>query len=218
VVGWAALAIVVSVIAHSAGSDYANNFTLPGTESQHAQDLLQSEFPGQSGDSDTIVFHTIAGSVDSPAVERANRPLLAKVAAMPDVVSVISPHSAVGAAQVSADRRTAFATITYTKRANALPDDAGAPVLAAVQAVHLPGLQVTAGGEVIENAEGFSIGPATDVGVIAALVILRSPSDPSWPPDSPWSPRESGSSPGSGWPAWPPTSAACPASRRTWPS
>ena len=38
--------------------------------------------------------------------------------------------------------------------------------------MHVPGLQVAAGGQVIEQAEGFSIGPATTVGVIAALVIL----------------------------------------------
>ena len=38
--------------------------------------------------------------------------------------------------------------------------------------MHVPGLQVAAGGQVIENAEGFSVGPATEIGVIAALVIL----------------------------------------------
>jgi RND superfamily putative drug exporter len=38
--------------------------------------------------------------------------------------------------------------------------------------VHVPGLQVAAGGQVIENAEGFSVGPATEVGVLAALIIL----------------------------------------------
>ncbi len=33
-------------------------------------------------------------------------------------------------------------------------------------------LQVAAGGEVVQQAEGFSVGPATGVGVIAALLIL----------------------------------------------
>jgi len=33
-------------------------------------------------------------------------------------------------------------------------------------------LQIAAGGQVIEQAEGFSVGPATEVGVIAALIIL----------------------------------------------
>ena len=67
---------------------------------------------------------------------------------------------------------TAFATVNYDKRANLLPADTGKPLLAQVQAVHVPGLQVAAGGQVIEQAEGFSVGPATAVGVIAALIIL----------------------------------------------
>ena len=36
----------------------------------------------------------------------------------------------------------------------------------------MPGLQIAAGGQVIEQAEGFNIGPATYVGVLAAMVIL----------------------------------------------
>ena len=45
-------------------------------------------------------------------------------------------------------------------------------MLNAINAMKSPGLKIAAGGQVIENAEGFSIGPATAVGVIAALVIL----------------------------------------------
>ena len=91
---------------------------------------------------------------------------------MPHVVSVLSPFTAKGAYQVSKDRQTAFATINYSKRANLLADATGKPVLNAINAIHVPGLQVAAGGQVIEQAEGFNIGPATYVGVIAALVIL----------------------------------------------
>ena len=67
---------------------------------------------------------------------------------------------------------TAFATINYDKRANLLANNTGKPVLDEIHAVHAPGLRVAAGGQVIEQAEGFSIGPATAVGVIAALLIL----------------------------------------------
>src|SRR6202035_3807535 len=72
----------------------------------------------------------------------------------------------------SRDQRTAFATIIYSKRANLLPDSTGKPVLAALDRIKVPGLQLAAGGQVIEQAEGFSIGPATVVGAVAALVIL----------------------------------------------
>ncbi len=172
VVGWIAIAIATTLIASAVGRHYANNFSLPGTEAQRVQNLLTSEFPAQGGDRDTIVFHSSRSTVDAPAVRNAIEPLLAKVPKLPHVVGVVSPYSQAGAVAISRDRHTAFATINYTKRANLLPNDTGKPVLDAINAIHVPGLQVAAGGQVIEQAEGFSIGPATFVGVIAALVIL----------------------------------------------
>ncbi len=167
-----AVAIVTTVIASAVGRQYATNFSLPGTEAQHVTNLLTSEFKSQSGDVDTIVFHSANQPVDSPEVKAAIEPLLAKVSKMPHVVSVVSPYGAAGAVEVAKDGHTAFATVNYDKRANLLPDKTGQPVLDAIDAVHVPGLTVAAGGQVIEQAEGFSIGPATAVGVAAALVIL----------------------------------------------
>ena len=167
-----AIAVLTTVVAHAVGPNYVTVFSLPGTDSQKALDLLKQEFPAQSGDADTIVFHTSKGTVDSPAVRAAITPLLTRVAAFPHVAGVVSPYSSRGAVQVSPDRMTAFATVNYDKPANALANDTGKPLLADVNAIHVPGLEVAAGGQVIENAEGFSVGPATEVGVVAALLIL----------------------------------------------
>ncbi|HUE27399.1 MAG TPA: MMPL family transporter [Solirubrobacteraceae bacterium] len=172
IVGWVVIAILTSVIAQAVGRNYASDFTLPGTESQRASDLLTKQFPVQSGDTDTIVFHYSKGTIDSSQVSGPIDQLLAKVAKMPHVVAVISPYSSAGAVQVSHDRTTGFATVNFSKRANLLPSNTGVPVLNAVNGVHVPGLQLAAGGQVIEQAEGFSVGPATEVGVIAALIIL----------------------------------------------
>ncbi len=172
VIGWIVLALGSTAIASAVGRHYATNFSLPGTESQRALDLLTREFPAQSGDRDTIVFHTTQGTVFSSAVRGTMEPLFARASTFPHVVGVVSPYSTRGALQVSRDRRTAFAVVNYDKRANLLPNDAGKPILGAVNAASRPGLQVAAGGQVVEDAEGFSIGPATSVGVLAALVIL----------------------------------------------
>ncbi len=172
VLAWVAIAVLTTVIAGAVGRQYATNFSLPGTDAQKAQDLLVREFPAQSGDLDTIVFHTTQGTIFSPKVRRAVTRLLARVGTMPHVDGVVSPYGPRGAVQISRDERTAFATISYDKRANLLPDSTGKPVLAAIRAIHVPGLQLAAGGQVIEQAEGFNIGPATVVGAIAALVIL----------------------------------------------
>jgi putative drug exporter of the RND superfamily len=172
VVGWIAVAILITALAGSVGRHYATNFGLPGTESQRASDLLTHEFTAQSGDQDTIVFHVSRGTVDSPQVRATVGKLLARVRTFPHVVAVTGPYSSRGSTQISSNRVTAFATINYDKRANLLPSNTGQPVLRAVNAIHVPGMSIAAGGQVIEAAEGFSIGPATAVGVIAALVIL----------------------------------------------
>jgi RND superfamily putative drug exporter len=171
-IGWLVVAVLFTVLAQAAGRNYATSFNLPGTESQQALDLLKKEFKTQSGDIDTIVFHTAQGNVFSAHVKRTVTPLLERVARLPHVVTVVSPYSQRGAVQVSPDHRTAFAQIYYDKTQNNLPNSTGKPVLDAIGAIHVPGLKLAAGGAVIENAEGFSIGPATAVGVVAALVIL----------------------------------------------
>ncbi|HWF34932.1 MAG TPA: MMPL family transporter [Solirubrobacteraceae bacterium] len=171
-VAWVAVAVIATVLAGAAGRNYATDFSLPGTESQHALDLLKADFKAQSGDVDTVVFHTTQGTIDSPAVKSAMSKVLNQVSGDPHVVSVLSPYTPQGAVEVSKSRTTAFAAVNYSKRANNLPNATGKPVLNQINAVHVPGLQVAAGGQVIEQAEGFSIGPATSVGVIAALIIL----------------------------------------------
>ncbi len=172
VVAWVGVAVLLTVLAHAIGPNYVTVFSLPGTESQRAVDLLKREFKAQSGDADAIVFHVSRGTIDSPAVRAALTPLLSRVSALPHVAGVVSPYSPRGAVQVSANRMTAFATVNYDQPANVLANATGKPLLSQVAAVHVPGLQVAAGGQVVENAEGFSVGPATEVGVIAALIIL----------------------------------------------
>ena len=146
------IAVATTVIASVVGRQYSTNFSLPGTEAQHVTDLLQSEFKAQSGDTDTIVFHNTRGSVNEPQVKAAIEPLLAKVKQMPHVASVVSPYGPGGKEEISRDGQTAFATVNYDKNANLLPDKTGQPVLDAVNAIKVPGLEVAAGGQVIEQA------------------------------------------------------------------
>ena len=47
---WIITIIAAAAMATTFGSGYKTNFTLPGTESQRAVDLLQHRFPQQSGD------------------------------------------------------------------------------------------------------------------------------------------------------------------------
>ena len=92
VFAWVGVAIGATVLANVIGSNYVTVYSLPGTQSQQAYDLLAKEFKAQSGDADTIVFHVSQGTIDSPAVRAAIMPLLTRAASFPHVTGVVSPY------------------------------------------------------------------------------------------------------------------------------
>src|SRR5271170_6770277 len=103
VIGWLVLLVVALGASVALGSKFANNFSLPGTESQRAIDLLKRDFPSQAGDADQIVVAARQGSVADAAVRARVTPMLAAVAQLPHVTGVVSPYSAQGARAISPD-------------------------------------------------------------------------------------------------------------------
>ena len=110
-----------SALSSAVGTNYSNSFSLKGTDSQRAVDLLKRDFPAQSGDSDQIVFHARSGSVTEAAVRARVAPMLAQIARLPHVSGVVSPYSPPGAREISRDGQIAFATVNFDQRANVLP-------------------------------------------------------------------------------------------------
>jgi RND superfamily putative drug exporter len=171
VVGWIIAAVGIFAVAGSVGKKTANDFTLPGTGTQHAVDLLRSRFPAQAGDADQIVFHAKAGTLSSSADRATIEATLGRIARLPHVTGVVSPY-APGAHAISRDRTIGFATVTFDHRANALPKRAVNRVITAAESVRSPTLQVELGGQAIEQAQQASLGFATVVGIAAAIIIL----------------------------------------------
>src|SRR5689334_13372978 len=104
VIAWIVAAVGVLAVSSSVGKKTANDFTLPGTGTQHALDLLKSKFPAQAGDADQIVFHARAGTLNDASDRATIGTTLARVARQPDVTSVVSPY-APGANAISRDGR-----------------------------------------------------------------------------------------------------------------
>jgi RND superfamily putative drug exporter len=171
VVLWIGLALGLLVGSQALGARASNNFTLPGTASQRAVDLLKSRFPAHAGDADQIVFRARAGTMTSPAAEGVVVPLLARISGLPHVTAVVSPYAS-GAHAVSKDGTIAFATISFNEPAAQLPKAAVDQVIKTAEAARSPRLQVELGGQAIEQVEQTSVGFATAVGVIAAIAIL----------------------------------------------
>ena len=53
---WVAVVLGFGALAAAVGGSQSNSFTVPGTESQRALDLLKKEFPGTGGAVARIVF------------------------------------------------------------------------------------------------------------------------------------------------------------------
>jgi RND superfamily putative drug exporter len=173
VIGWIVLLVAVNAIAQQVGTAYSNNFTLPNSGAQRASELLQSSFPQQAGDRDTIVFRVSSGTVRQPRVRERMEKTFAAVARLPHVSSVISPYAEAAAGRsISANGQIAFATVVFDEKANLLPKSAPEKVVSVARAAARPGLQVELGGQAIEATEQAGFGLSTAVGLLAAIVVL----------------------------------------------
>jgi RND superfamily putative drug exporter len=175
VVGWVIALVLVNALAQSAGTSYSNDFTIPNSDAQRASDLLSRSFPQQAGDRDTIVFRVASGTVREPATVARMQAMLARVSHLPHVATVVSPYSAVGAREISADGRIAFATVVFDEKANKLPKSAAERVVTVARAAARSGshpIDVELGGQAIAMTEQSGFGISTAVGLLAAIVVL----------------------------------------------
>jgi RND superfamily putative drug exporter len=171
VIAWVIAAIGIFAVGNSVGKKTAGSFTLPGTGSQRAVNLLQGRFPSQAGDADQIVFHATSGKLTAAVDRAAIGKTLNRVSGLPHVTSVVSPYAA-GQHAISSDGTIGFATVNFNQRANALPKAAVNRVISTAESARSSTLDVQLGGQAIEQAQQASLGFATVVGIVAAIVIL----------------------------------------------
>jgi RND superfamily putative drug exporter len=172
IAAWVFVLVGLGTLSQTVKSDFNNSFSLPGTGSTTAQQLLSKAIPAQAGDSDTIVWQVSDGTVRDATVTTRISTVLKQIATMPEVAAVVSPYGPQGAAQISWDGRTAYATVDFAKQANNLAKADITRVIDAAKAARAPGLNVQLGGQAIEQTEQTSLGVSSTVGVLAAAVVL----------------------------------------------
>ena len=172
VLGLWLLVLAATFLGSSAtGSSYAQSTTLSGTPSAAAASLLRQAVPGQSGDTEQIVFQTKTGTVGNPAVESQITAALGQVSHLPYVSSVTSPYSPAGAQQVSAGKNVAFASVNFTVAASGVPAAEATKFVSVARSPNSPNLQVDVVGDVAASTNPTS-SSSTLIGVAAALVVL----------------------------------------------
>ncbi|MFE6284968.1 MMPL family transporter [Streptomyces sp. NPDC057877] len=170
---WVGTLFGLGFTASTAGTDYANVFSLPNTDSKTAYDLMEKAFPERAGDTDTVVWKTEDGSVRDEDVRSRLEPALEEIGRMDGVGEVASPYAGErGAAQISQDGRIAYAQITFREQANAIPKELIEDVVDTARAAERDGLQVELGGQAIARTQEPPAGTAELVGIVAAAVVL----------------------------------------------
>jgi RND superfamily putative drug exporter len=169
--GWLLAVLVVAGLAQLAGSRLDDNFALPGSPSQQAQDLLASRFPGQQGDVADVVLrstsplYTSADAAAIAALVRSLRPLA-------HVTGVRSPLAPGGGGQLSPDRRIGFVVVQFDAAAADLPANSVLAVIDTADRIGRPGLQVAVGGAPVEQVVSAAPSASEMIGLLAAVVVM----------------------------------------------
>ncbi|MFF4083253.1 MMPL family transporter [Streptomyces sp. NPDC001777] len=155
-----------------AGSAYSNDYEVPGTESGRATELLANGFTDLGGDTDTIVWHTTDSTVRADDVRQTMTRTLHRVEELPGVGSVTGPYGAAGAAQISEDGRTAYATVTFDRQVDDIPVSQAQALVDTARAAAGEHLRVEVGGSAVALTEAPSAHLSEVVGVVVAAVVL----------------------------------------------
>jgi RND superfamily putative drug exporter len=172
ILGWIVALFVIGGIAGNQGADYSEEFKLPSSDSTEAYELLENDFPQQSGSTATIVFKAEEG-VESPAVQKKMEGVFKQVEAEPHVSEVASPYGGEGgAAAISEDGKIAYATIQYDVQSNKLDKASTERIIHNAQGASGNGLEVQLGGQPVEEAKEESGDSSFFIGLLAAIIIL----------------------------------------------
>ncbi|MGW0796008.1 MMPL family transporter [Streptomyces sp. NPDC002692] len=166
---WVLLLAVAAGLGTALGGKVTTEFSVPGVESQQAQDLLKAKFPQAAGGTARIVFAAPEGaSLTGEKQRHAVDATLTAVAAVPGVINVSDPAKT-GA--VSRDGTIGYADALFGKPADLVPQSAKDRLDAALDPARKAGLDVELGGTVSTPPAEVG-GPAEVVGVVVAFVVL----------------------------------------------
>src|SRR3954462_4369538 len=171
---WVVSLVVLGGLSATAGSGYTDSFSLPGTESTTALNLLKDNFNTESTDTNQVVF--AAGDVNAPQTKARIVKTLNAIAKGPHVERVDSPFArGAGARQVSRDGTVAFALVHMDGEQPIadVPKSAYDKLISTAKDARGDGLRVELGGNGIQQAtQQPGGGPSEFLGFIAAAFVL----------------------------------------------
>ena len=152
------------------GGEYANNYTVSGSDSAAGLDVLNKTFPQQGGYGGQIVFHAKSGTVS--AQQSAVSQSVTNVSKLPDVIKAVSPFASGNTGAVSKDGTIAYASVSWSVNPDSLDASYLGQLNTAVAPATKAGLQVAYGGGAGEIGQKTSDIKSEVIGLACALVLL----------------------------------------------
>lgn len=160
--------IGLGVLAGVFGGMPADDFEVPGAESQKALELFTDHVPALAGAEANLVFSTHAGSITDPGNRQAITSALAGVSDLPRVVQVGDPF-----AQVSPDGRVALADVRYSGQGFDIDPEDGRTLESTIrEGLEGTGVQMEMRGLVADIAAEQDVPVGELLGVALAIILL----------------------------------------------
>jgi len=172
IAAWIAVAVVLHLAAASAGEDWTDNLTLPGSGSTRATDLLQERLPQQAYGSIPISLRDPNGTIGDSASKAAIDSTVKNLSAVPHVIRVVSPLDPGASALVSKDGKIAYISVSLDIGSGDTSVDEAQAVLDAADPAKAAGLDVAVGGYVGQKLSKPATESSEAIGLAAAVVIL----------------------------------------------
>lgn len=169
---WIAVLAVVGIGSASVSGTTSDQFTIPGTQSQKALDLLDKEFPqaSASGATARVVFEAPGGrKLTSGAHKSEVEALIADLKKAPQVASVSDPYTS---RLISQDGTITYAQVTYRVAQADVSSEARDTLHAVADKGEKAGLAVSLGGNAVNEKEGAKAAELIGLAVAAVALVI----------------------------------------------
>ncbi len=162
---WVAILVVAGILGTTLKGTTSDTFTIPGIESQQANDLLAAEFPMANAGTLRVVFAAPdGGTLTDAATQEAIAASLKSASGIDGVVAVTD-------LTVSQNQAIGFADVIFASPPEEVTDEARDAAMDAMAPARDAGLQVEFGGTAFSEVPEVG-GPAEIIGVGVAFVVL----------------------------------------------
>lgn len=169
---WIALFLGLTSLNQSVGPDFRDSFSLKGTESTKAYELLTKGMEKASVESDSVVFHvTQPGDTIAQHATTITK-VLTNIAKVKSVTGVDSPLDPKFIYQNSPNGTIAYGTVHFNDSPMKLDRKDIEAVVAAAKKYQTTDLQIELGGRAIAMLNQPTTNVGEQIGILAAAIIL----------------------------------------------